>query len=370
MRIVDVDVTVFEWTGIPQATFGERDPTEGSRSELGLLTVRTDDGLEGHAFLGTNLRSVHMDVQSLLKHLKPVVIGQSPLERGRLSTDLMKRYRSSTFRAIGALDIALWDLAGKATGMPIHALIGTCHRKVAAYASSPALGDAGAYADQAQSMVEEGFRAYKLIAPYADLTFFVACCRRVRDAVGPDVTLMADAVGAFGYEAALRVGRSLEEMDFRWFEDPLPEDDIHNYAKLRQKLSIPLLATEMVSGGSSAYVPWLVAGATDYLRADVAINGGITPVLKTARLAEAFHTTLELHHGGNSLCNYANLHVAAAIPNTGGFEFLLPRLTQQHAVDHDLWIDDEGYVSVPEAPGLGAEIDFSLIQRNTVTVLR
>jgi len=96
--------------------------------------------------------------------------------------------------------------------------------------------------------------------------------------------------------------------------DPLAEDDIYNYVKLRQKLDIPIMATEYSPGGFHSYAIWVSSGATDYLRGDVAVKGGITPCLKTAHLAEAFQMNFELHHGGNSLNNVANLHIALAIP--------------------------------------------------------
>src|SRR5207237_10529451 len=135
----------------------------------------------------------------------------------------------------------------------------------------------------------------------------------VRCSVGAQFTVMLDWTWAYVYPDALRVGQAVERLGFHWYEDPLADDDIYNYVKLKQMFSIPTLATEYAPGGFTAYAPWLTAQATDYLRGDVAVKGGITSLVKTAHLAEGFHMNFEVHHGGTSLNNVANLHVIRAI---------------------------------------------------------
>src|SRR5437660_4605461 len=117
---------------------------------------------------------------------------------------------------------------------------------------------------------------------------------------------MLDSTWSYRYEEALRVGRAIEEMNFYWYEDPLADQDLYNYVKLKQKLDIPILATEYPIGGLDSYIPWITERATDFLRGDVAVKGGITTILKAAHLAEAFRMNFETHHGGNSLNNVAN----------------------------------------------------------------
>jgi L-alanine-DL-glutamate epimerase-like enolase superfamily enzyme len=191
----------------------------------------------------------------------------------------------------------------------------------------------------------------------------------VRKAVGDGYKLMLDSSWLYTFPEALRVGRAIEELGFHWFEDPLPEEDIYNYVKLRQKLEIPLMATESSPGAFHAYQTWIMNQATDYLRGDVAVKGGITACIKTAHLAEAFRMTYEIHHGGNSLNNIANLHVMCAIPNSELFEVILPDEVQKFAVIDDLQVGPDGMVHVPQKPGLGVEIDFDLIRRCTVGTL-
>jgi L-alanine-DL-glutamate epimerase-like enolase superfamily enzyme len=304
-----------------------------------------------------------------MRNLKPVVLGRDPLERERLWTDLHKVSRATTMRCIGAIDVALWDLAGKVAGLPIARLLGTSRDRVPAYASSASFARPEDYVEQALAVREAGFHAYKLHPPKS-LDGAIAACRAVRDAVGPEMRLMADTGGAHGFTEALRLGRVLEELGYHWFEDPLAEDDIYNYVKLRQKLSIPLMATEYSPGGFHAFPAWISAQATDYLRGDVAVKGGLTGILKAAVLADAFRMNFEIHHGGNSLNNVAQLHAAMSMRNTEYFEVLMPASAQKYGVVDDLDIDGEGYLHALEGPGLGVEIDFERIRATTIEVMR
>jgi L-alanine-DL-glutamate epimerase-like enolase superfamily enzyme len=368
MKITDVTLTLFAWAGIPPTTYGRHTGHFSGSSELGLLTVRTDAGLEGHAFLGSAMRSAALDAQSLVRVLKPLVLGQDPLDRERLWQAMWQRNRTTTLRAIGAMDVALWDLGGKIAGLPIHRLLGGYRDSVPAYASSAVLPSVEAYAEEASRFKAEGWAAYK-IHPPTDPTTDIAVCQAVRRAVGDGYTVMLDSTWAYQYPEALRVGRVAESLAFYWYEDPLADDDLYNYVKLKQQLSIPILATEYAPGGFTALAPWIVARATDFLRGDVAVKGGLTPLVKSAHLAEAFHMNFEIHHGGNSLNNVANLHVTMAIRNCEFFEVLLPAAAQKYGLARDIEVDAAGLVHAPSEPGLGAAIDFPLIERHKTTVL-
>jgi L-alanine-DL-glutamate epimerase-like enolase superfamily enzyme len=370
MKITDVSVTLFAWDGLPPRQFGRHTGRmTGGTSQLGLVTIETDEGVQGHAFLGSSNRGANFDAASLIQYLKPVVTGENPLDRERIYQRMWPRNRNTTLRCIGAIDIALWDIAGKVANLPIHRLLGSFRDAAPAYASSEVLPSKEAYAEEAVRIQEAGLHAYKMHPP----TLWqqdIEICRHVRKAVGADYRLMLDSTWSYNYTEALRVGRALEELDFYWFEDPLDADDITNYVKLRQKLDIPILATEYAPGGFQAFAPWLTMQATDFLRADVAVKGGITALVKTAHLAEAFHMNLEIHHGGNSLNNVANLHVMLAIANSEYFEVLLPDATQKYGLVEDLTVDRKGMVRLPDGPGLAAKIDFDLIGKKTVEVLR
>ena len=146
MKITDVHLTLFGWGDIPTTRYGIHTGTFSGTSQLGLLTIETDEGVKGHAFLGSAMRGAHLDGQSLIQFLKPIVLGQDPLARERLYEAMRRKNRQTTYRAIGAMDVALWDIAGKAAGLPIHRLLGSYRESVPAYASSAILPSKEAYA--------------------------------------------------------------------------------------------------------------------------------------------------------------------------------------------------------------------------------
>ncbi len=368
MKITDVQLTLFAWDDIPATQYGRHTGKFGGKSQLGLLTVTTDQGVQGHAFLGSAMRSAHHDAPSLIQYLKPIVMGQDPLQRERLYQALSQRIRNTTYRAIGAVDVALWDIAGKVAGLPVHRLLGSYRDRLPAYASSAVLPSRDAYAEEAARFKSEGWTAYK-IHPPTEPAVDIEVCRAVRSAVGDGFTVMLDSTWAYQYPEALRVGKAIEELGFHWYEDPLADDDLLSYVKLKQQLRIPILATEYTPGGLTAFAPWLVHQATDFLRGDVAVKGGITALVKAAHLAEAFHMNFEIHHGGNSLNNVANLHVTMAIRNCEFFEVLLPAGAQKYGLAQDIEVDRQGLVHAFDGPGLGAAIDFALIERKKTAVL-
>ena len=368
MKITDLTLTMFTWTVPPQRHRGGLQVPTGGDSEMGGLTIHTDDGVEGHSFLGSSNRGANVDAGSLLTYLKPMVMGQNPLDIGRLWNQMSLRTRIVDLRTIGAVDIALWDLAGQVTGQPIHRLLGSCRDQVPAYFSSAFLPTAKDYADEALHYKSQGLTAYK-IHPHTKPMADIEICRAVRGAVGGDMTLMLDSVWAYGYEDAVRVGRAIEELDYFWYEDPLSEDDIYGYVKLRNKLDIPILATEHAPGGLHGLQQFVVQQATDILRGDVAVKGGITALVKIAHLAEAFRMKCEIHHGGNSLNNVANLHVTMAVPNCEFYEVFPCTGANKFGLVEDIEVDENGLVHAPSKPGLGYEIDWDLVKReHTQTV--
>jgi L-alanine-DL-glutamate epimerase-like enolase superfamily enzyme len=369
MKIDDVTLTMFAWDNIPATRYGRHTGRFSGQSQLGLVTIRTDDGVEGHAFLGSASRGANLDAESLIIHLKPQLMGRDPLARESLYKAMYSRERMTTHRAIGALDIALWDIAGKVAGLPIRKLIGTVRDSIPAYASSPSMAEPAEFVDQALEIRDAGWTAYK-IHPPAEWRLDIKVCEAVRDAVGNDYMLMLDSTWSYDYPQALRVGQAIETMGFYWYEDPLPEQDIYNYIKLRAALGIPILATEYSPGGFHGYAPWIMNQATDYLRGDVAVKGGITGCLKAAHMAEGFGMNFEIHHGGNSLNNVANLHLALSIPNTEMFEVLLPDGAQKYGLATEIEVGPDGMVHAMDGPGLGADIDFDLIKAKTVHVYR
>jgi L-alanine-DL-glutamate epimerase-like enolase superfamily enzyme len=365
MKITDVSVTMFNWKSAPWNT---GTGSFGGNRLLGIVTVHTDEGIEGHAFLGSSRQGADAYAGPLLEFIKPAILGCNPLDSGAIWQRMWKMNRSVTTNAIGAVDVALWDIAGKAAGLPIHRLLGTCRDRVPAYASSGWLETPEAYGEEALHFRSLGWPAYK-IHPHGTAKADIKICQAVRRAVGEDMILMLDSMWCYGYEDAMRVGRAIEELDYFWYEDPLVEEDLYNYIKLRSKLDIPIMSTEYAPGRLYGMAQWVQQMATDILRGDVAVTGGITPLVKIAHMAEAFRMKCEIHHGGNSLNNVANLHVTMAIPNCDFYEVFPSSGANKYGLVEDIEVDDQGMVYAPEQPGLGYEIDWDLVEREKVQVV-
>jgi L-alanine-DL-glutamate epimerase-like enolase superfamily enzyme len=324
--------------------------------------------VEGHAFLGSSRQGADAYAGPLIEFVKPFLVGQNPLDSGAIWERMWKMNRSVSTNAIGAVEVALWAIAGKVAGLPIHRLLGTCRDRVPAYASSGWLPTPEAYGEEALHFQSLGWPAYK-IHPHGTAKPDIDICRAVRKAVGDDMILMLDSMWSYGYADAVRVGRAIEELDYFWYEDPLVEEDMYNYIKLRNKLDIPIMSTEYAPGRLYGMAQWVQHMATDILRGDVAVTGGITPLMKIAHLAEAFKMKFEVHHGGNSLNNVANLHVTMAITNCDYYEVFPCSGANKYALVEDIEVDDQGLVYAPEQPGLGYEIDWELVEREKVQVV-
>jgi L-alanine-DL-glutamate epimerase-like enolase superfamily enzyme len=366
MKITDLTVTTFSWKTTPWKTGGG---SFGGDKLLGVVTVHTDEGVAGHSFLGSSRQGADVFLGPLMDVLKPILLGRNPLDTGAIWTEMWKLSRIVSTYAIGAVDVALWDLAGKVAGLPIHRLLGTCRDKVPAYASTAWQDTPREYAEEALGFRSEGWPAYK-IHPHGNPRADIEISRAVREGVGGDMVLMLDSMWAYGYEDALRVGRAIEELDYFWYEDPLAEEDIYNYVKLKSKLDIPILATEYAPGRLYGMAQWIQQGATDMLRGDVAVSGGITPLIRIAHMAEGFRMKCEIHHGGNSVNNVANLHVTMAINNCDYYEVFPANGANKYGLVEDIEVDAQGYVHAPERPGLGYEIDWNLVDREKVQVVR
>jgi L-alanine-DL-glutamate epimerase-like enolase superfamily enzyme len=366
MRITDLSITLHRWD-VPPTTY--RDAFGGGPTNVGVVTIATSDDVVGHSFLGSASAGAEQFASQVLTRLKPLLLGRNPLDIGAIWLDLWRANRNVDTRAICAVDVALWDIAGKVANQPIHRLLGTCRESAPAYASSAVMPNVQDYVDEALRFRQAGWPAYK-IHPQCEPRKDVEICVAVKDAVGDSMVLMLDSMWSYRYEDALRVGLAIQEMGFYWYEDPLAEDDLYGYTKLRPQLRIPILATEYAPSGMYGYTEWIRQQATDMLRGDVALKGGITPMIKIAHLAEAFRMQCEIHHGGNSLNNVANLHVLMAIPNSEYFEVLQPDAAQKHGLVQDIEVDANGLVHAPTQPGLGYDIDWDLVNSNKVADLR
>ena len=350
MRVSAMDLTVLE--------------------NLVVVTVKTDDGLEGHGFAQKG-RSV---AQALADIVRPQVLGQDPFEYEKLWHKMLERDRFGgglPFNAYGAVDVALWDIVGKAVGQPLYRLLGGCRDRVRAYYVTGMIAEPERQVEVALAARDAGFTAYKL-HPKGGYDRDLASCKAVREALGADMLIMSDPVATYNHQEALRMGRELEKLDYHWFEEPLMDPDIEGYAELCRALDIPIAGTEWAHGGLwGLYTTpqYLVRKAVDIVRSDVSWKGGITGLLKTFRLCEAFGMNCEVHTAMMSLMDVANLHVICAKKNCQFFEYAGPFDGIGFGLKDAIRLDDDGNVHVPQGPGLGVELDWDILDDQTVCKL-
>ncbi|MGA1834048.1 MULTISPECIES: mandelate racemase family protein [Rhizobium] len=381
MIITDVEVRVFRTTTRRHSdSAGHAHPGPPHQVEQAMLTIRTEDGHEGHSFTAPEIIRPHV----IEKFVKKVLIGQDYRDRERLWQDLAHWQRGSaaqlTDRTLAVVDCALWDLAGRATNTPVYKLIGAYRDKVLAYGSimcgdeiEGGLATPEDYGRFAETLVKRGYKGIKLhtwmppVSWAPDVKMDIKACAAVREAVGPDIRLMIDAFHWYSRTDALELGRGLEKLGFDWIEEPMDEQSMSSYKWLADNLDIPVVGPESAAGKHWHRAEWVKSGACDILRTGVNDVGGITPALKTMHMAESFGIECEVH--GNTAMN---LHVVAAVKNCRWYERGLLHPFLEYDDGHDYLkslsdpMDKDGYVHVPDRPGLGEDIDFAFIENNRV----
>ena len=379
MKIVDVTTQVFRYrTQIVRDSEGHSHPGPEHDATQCLLTIVTDEGAAGYCF-GASPQVIRQIVREAL-------IGDDPFYRERIWQRLKEWQRlhigTLSDKVLCSVDLALWDLAGRYLGQPVHKLLGASRDKVPAYASTMCgdelpggLATPEDYAAFALKCRERGYPAFKLhtwmppIAWAPDPRRDVAACRAVAEAVGQDMRLMLDSFHYYGREEALYIGRELEKLGYYWLEEPMDEHSTSSYIWLANQLDIPICGPETAEGKMQTRAEWIVRGASDISRGGVWDVGGLTPLMKIAHLCEAFGVRMEVHGGG-----VGNLHALCAMGIPGEYYergLLHPFLDYDQPPPwlHELAdpLDDQGYVHVSQKPGLGQEINFDYIREHAVS---
>lgn len=373
MKIDDISAVVAE---IPSQAINPLATRRPGPAQWGVLRVRTDDGIEGYGSLVAPGEAPEATATKIMRVVKPVLVGRDPLDIGSIWSELWRRRRFfGGSVTVGSVDTALWDIAGKAAGLPVHRLLGTHRDAIAAYKSDPVPGGPAEYAEDVLRWKELGWTGYKYHSrgkPNEDLVVLAA----IREVAGDDMRLMLDA-HAYPFRDAVRVGKAIEEMGYFWFEDPMAPEDIYGHRKLKEQVGIPILATEVTEGGLYTFAQWITAQATDAIRGDWAVKGGITALIKAAHLAEAFNINLEVHYGYGFLGNLANLQVIMATQNCSFFEAMGVRVpgatgleVMNFGLSNPITVDPGGLIRAPTLPGLGSDVDWELIKTFGPTEIR
>ena len=387
MKITDVKSHVLQYElpeelGYSQQYYAER--------TAHLVEVMTDEGITGwgECFGPGNVAIANKGIVECV--IRPMVLGEDPLDRDVIWHKVYNLLRDHgregmAMQSLSGVDIALWDIAGKVAGMPLHKLIGGAHRtRVKAYGYGMMLkrqnlaDHIARFRDEAAAIRDMGFAATKMkvgLGPKEDIEL----CRAVREAIGDDFRFMVDANHCYTTSEAFHVGRALEELDAYWFEEPVAPEDLDGFRELRAGLKVN------ISGGETEFNRWgwrriLENRGLDIAQPEVCAIGGVSEYLRILALAHAHFTPVVNHVWGSAIAVATNLQLLAAMPSIPGGMFAWEPLLEFDTTDNrfrdGLLVEPlelrrqvkatGGYVDVPTGPGLGAEPDRDFIKHHEV----
>ncbi|MBI2171017.1 MAG: mandelate racemase/muconate lactonizing enzyme family protein [Chloroflexi bacterium] len=338
---------------------------ETSYATTVLLEIETEEGLKGHAMSGYPM--AHGIRELVNRNVAPLVKGKDAMAieevRAAILWGLSAKYFAGAFACAASLvDIALWDIKGKATGQPVWKLLGGSRSRCPAYITF----GLGTYTQEqlvevARMLVAQGQSRLKMVVAAAPneeifgrpsderIAEDIARVAAVRGAIGPKVELMVDANKNASLTQALQLARGMEPYNLTWFEDPLLQADPRLMAQLRQKSSIPLAAGSTGTSDLLYFREYLLHNSVDYLQPNVRDIGGYTGGLKAAAVAQAFNIQIQM--GGN--WPHINMHLHGGAPNGGRVEFHWQGWHVVEVLFDGAPPPTNGWVTLPEALGLG-----------------
>ena len=357
VRVVAPDVLRFTWShDLPEQFVTNT-----------LVRIFTDDGAEG---VGAVANYTSFDFErytaETLRHMIPILIGEDPLDREGLWKKLLSRTFPTAPGALAVLDIALWDLYGRIENKPIYQLLGGTRNRIPSYASTPLLDDIPAYLDLVDEFVAAGFGAVKFHAwclPDKDLELARAV-RRHRP--GSDVAFMMDAENNYDRESALRVARELQDLDFTWFEAPLPDNDFDGYRQLTAETDIPVLPSGNWVQDLHTFTHAISSQAWKTARTDVTMCQGFTPGRRWLEVVDAAGIRCEIMCWGFNLIAAANLHFMLGSDSCTYFEQPVPYEPYEYGMIETLRTGADGFAMAPDGPGLGLAIDWDAMEAATI----
>jgi len=341
--------------------------------ETVLVRICTNTGIVGWGETGNSLAS-----SVIQQGLTPLLIGQDPMNRMYLWQKMYGLFYSSNSAcglamcAISAIDIALWDIAGKATNLPVYQLLGgRLRQKVSVYATGlyyTVNNCLSRLQEEANSYVEQSFQAVKMKIGGLDLAEDRKRVVAVREAIGSDIKLMVDANQSYSPALAIQMGQHLADLDIHWFEEPVAAHDLGLYLEVKRKLPIPLAGGENFHSGYN-FRDYLAERALDIAQPDVGNIGGLTEIVKVAAMSQSFGVQLCPHAWGTPVLTAATIHLCAGLSPC---PFVLaPKNYLQEPIMEldctpnpirdqlcgDVFRPCDGFLDVPEEPGLGVKVD-------------
>jgi len=331
------------------------------------VEIETDDGLKGHSLVAYPMK--YGIKEFINREAAPAIIGLDPMRpedvRTRLFWKTARKYFMGAWNCAASLiDIALWDIKGKALKQPIWKMLGGAHQRIPAYIT---FGLPRYSVDElievARMLIGQGQTRLKMVVAAgsheydeilgqptdADILVDADRVRALREAVGPKIELMMDANKGATFPQALRLAKLCEPYNLMWFEDPVLQGDPRLMARLRAQTTIPIAAGSTATSDLMYLREYLIREAVDYLQPNVRDIGGYTQGLKAAALAQAFNVPIAM--GGN--WPHINMHLQAAVPNGGRVEYHWQGWKIVEALFDGAPPPVNGYTTLPDAPGLG-----------------
>jgi L-alanine-DL-glutamate epimerase-like enolase superfamily enzyme len=365
MKITDVEAIILS---LPE----KRERTDGTQDML-LVKVLTDAGIVGYGEVDSSPLVAKSIIDAPISHtisrgLRHLIVGEDPFEIEYLwhkmyQGSIYHGRRGAAIQAISGIDLALWDIMGKATGLPVYKLLGGGFRRsVRAYASALFGDDLAHTGAKVSSYVDRGFTAVKMgWEPMGqDPKYDVELVRTMRAAAGPGVDILIDAGLCWDAKTAIQMARRFEEFGIYWLEEPLHPDNLEGYRRLSESVDTRIAAGEEESSRAS-FIDLMDRGKIDVVQIDVTRVGGITEARKIAWLAADRGLPCVNHSFTTDLNIAASLHLLASIPNAVMLEFCVEESPLRSRLALNPIRVHEGLASVPEAPGLGVEIDERVI---------
>src|SRR5271157_1028992 len=327
-------------------------------------SVVTNSGIEGNYVLTNRYSHSNWSNLGWLAAAKRSLVGKRLLDMPEFTNQFHSAVGQSSYAS--AMNNCLWDILGKAVGLPVYRILGAYRDRVRAYASSQHLHTVEEFVEDVQHAKSQGFTAYKIHPPWlanneVDYKLDIEVAKAVRQTGGDDMALLFDRVGAYTRLEAMKVGHALDELNYVSYEDCLPTDDMEGLAELAKALDVPIVMGEFLLSPYD-YAKYIRFGALDEVRFIVDNLGGITGGMKVAQLAECFGMLCQPHNWGSLLDHAVHFHCELAMPNNVWFEMTQPMGTTDRPYFKDqLRIDADGYVPAPRKPGLGYEIDYNVL---------
>ncbi len=372
MKITNVQAIVLK---LPEIS----DAADGTQDDL-LIIVETDEGITGYGEVDTAPFVGKAVVDAYMSHgtcygLREVVVGADPFDYEQIWKDMYdKTYYYGRFgpvmHAMSGIDMALWDIMGKSVGKPVHKLLGGSYTdKVRAYASALMPENTDGVKKMVETHAALGYTALKFgWGPLGyDVNFDINLIKAARKAAGDKMDIMIDIGKRYRLKESIYVAKALEQLNIYWLEEPLPAEDYIGYKRLTESTTMRI-ATGEEESGRRAFGRLIDETHVDVIQPDMSRCGGLTEAKKIAAMAADNNILCVPHAFKTGILVAASIHLIAAIPNAPVLEFSVTESPIRKGLLSTPFEMKDGYVNVPQKPGLGIELNQEVIEKYKVNV--